>query len=122
MQVTTRAWRQAVAQVGLQPGFRFHDLRHTWASWHAQDGTPLNVLQELGGWSSAEMVQRYAHLSVAHLRQYVNRRSGLPVVVGNGEETGEAGDEIPTKKKKATGLFGRADARPYTAGTSSVEQ
>ncbi|HBN22304.1 MAG TPA: hypothetical protein DD412_03605 [Holosporales bacterium] len=30
--------------------FRWHDWRHTWASWHAQEGTPLSVLQELGGW------------------------------------------------------------------------
>ena len=27
---------------------RWHDLRHTWASWHAQAGTPPNALQELG--------------------------------------------------------------------------
>jgi len=25
------------------------DLRHTWAAWHAQSGTPLNVVQELAG-------------------------------------------------------------------------
>jgi integrase len=47
-------------------------LRHTWASWHVQNGTPLNVLQELGGWSSYEMVQRYAHLAPEHLSEYAN--------------------------------------------------
>lgn len=50
---------------------RFHDLRHTWASWHIQRGTPLHVLQELGGWKSYEMVRRYAHLTTEHLRAYV---------------------------------------------------
>jgi integrase len=50
--------------------FRWHDLRHTWASWHVQQGTPLHVLQELGGWSGQEMVQRYAHLSAQHLAGY----------------------------------------------------
>ncbi len=71
-QVSTKAWRAACVKVGL-PGFRFHDLRHTWASWHAQGGTPLQVLQELGGWLSFTMVQRYAHLSPGHLAQYADR-------------------------------------------------
>lgn len=32
---------------------------HTWASWHVQAGTPLRVLQELGGWECVEMMQKY---------------------------------------------------------------
>lgn len=75
VQVNTRAWRTAVERAGLAP-LRWHDLRHTWASWHAQAGTPLNVLQEMGGWASAEMVQRYAHLSVTHLRAHAERIAG----------------------------------------------
>jgi integrase len=75
-QTATKTWRKACAAVGLT-NFRWHDLRHTWASWHAQDGTPLHVLQELGGWHSAEMVRRYAHLSTVHLADYVNRRQAL---------------------------------------------
>ncbi len=35
-----------------------------------QRGTPLQVLKELGGWETLEMVQRYAHLSAAHLAQW----------------------------------------------------
>ncbi|MDO9012992.1 MAG: tyrosine-type recombinase/integrase [Gallionella sp.] len=54
VQTATKTWRTACASVGLK-NFRWHDLRHTWASWHAQDGTPLNVLQELGGWESAQV-------------------------------------------------------------------
>lgn len=71
-QVNTKAWRAAVKKAELEP-FRWHDLRHTWASWHAQAGTPLNVLQELGGWECAEMVRRYAHLGVVHLREHAER-------------------------------------------------
>jgi integrase len=70
--VATNAWRVAVTKAG-QPGFRFHDLRHTWASWQVQAETPLSVLQDMGGWQSFEMVRRYAHLSPGHLKQYADR-------------------------------------------------
>lgn len=65
------AWRKAVARSGLD-GFRWHDLRHTWASWHVQRGTPLAVLRELGGWRSMAMVQRYAHLAASHVAQFAD--------------------------------------------------
>ena len=48
----------------------WHTLRHTWASWHAQAGTPLAVLQQLGGWSTYQMVLRYAHLAPDHVDAY----------------------------------------------------
>ncbi len=68
---STHAWYKACERAGIED-FRFHDLRHTFASWHAQAGTPLSVLQELGGWRSATMVQRYAHLTAGHLVHYAN--------------------------------------------------
>lgn len=71
-QVNTKGWRRAVAQAGLQD-FRWHDLRHTWASRHAQAGTPLNVVQEMGGWRSHDMVLRYSHLSAEHLLNHAER-------------------------------------------------
>lgn len=40
---------------------------------HNQEGTPQPILQELGGWSSPEMVQKYAHLSSEYLVQWVGR-------------------------------------------------
>lgn len=70
--VWANTWESACKRAGV-PGFRFHDLRHTWASWHAMAGTPLSVLQELGGWHSPQMVQRYAHLSPEHLAQAAER-------------------------------------------------
>jgi integrase len=70
--VTTKAWYNALKRAGIPDGFRWHDLRHTWASWHAQNGTPLHVLQEMGGWSSVAMVKRYAHLSTQHLASYAD--------------------------------------------------
>lgn len=75
-QVNTKAWRAGLVRAGIE-NFRWHDLRHTWASWHVQAGTPLYVLQELGGWESAEMVRKYAHMSTAHLVGYVDRLSSI---------------------------------------------
>jgi len=65
----TRAWRQALKAAGIE-NFRWHDLRHCWASWLVQHGTPLYVVQEMGGWKSVQMVQRYAHLSPANLADH----------------------------------------------------
>lgn len=66
-----KQWRNAVKAAKLEP-FRFHDLRHTWASWHIQNGTPTHILQELGGWSSYEMVKIYAHLDSSHLSKWAS--------------------------------------------------
>jgi integrase len=44
------------------PKFRFHDLRSTWASFLVMAGTPVRLVQDLGGWASLSMVQRYSHL------------------------------------------------------------
>jgi integrase len=71
-QVSTKAWYEALERAEIRD-FRWHDLRHTWASWHVQNGTPLYALQELGGWESPEMVRRYAHLSAEHLAPYADR-------------------------------------------------
>ncbi|KAG1248474.1 hypothetical protein G6F68_013782 [Rhizopus microsporus] len=65
-QVDARMFERACRAVGIKD-FHFHDLRHTWASWHVQAGTPLMVLKELGGWERIEMVQKYAHLAPTHL-------------------------------------------------------
>lgn len=56
------AWNNALSKAGIE-NFRWHDLRHTWASWLAQEGVPMHVLKEMGGWRDADMVLRYAHLA-----------------------------------------------------------
>lgn len=61
-----RDFERACQAVGVED-FHWHDLRHTWASWHVQRGTPLMVLKELGGWETIEMVQKYAHLAPSHV-------------------------------------------------------
>ncbi|EPU3839107.1 site-specific integrase [Providencia stuartii] len=67
-----RSWNSALRRAGIND-FRFHDLRHTWASWLVQAGVPLSALQEMGGWESIEMVRRYAHLAPNHLTEHARR-------------------------------------------------
>lgn len=68
-QVNTKAWYKALKRAGIE-NFRWHDLRHTWASWLTQQGVPLNVIQEMGAWESSEMVRRYAHLAPEQFAQH----------------------------------------------------
>lgn len=87
IQTSTQCWRNAVEKAGLPKGFRFHDLRHTWASWHVQAGTSLQELQELGGWSSFAMVLKYAHLNPSHL----SKAAGNIDIGVSGTESGTGG-------------------------------
>jgi len=82
--VNNHAWVKALKRADIDD-FRWHDLRHTWASWHIQNGTPLHVLQELGGWESVEMVRRYAHLSGDHLSSYAKSLTGQLRPVGTNQ-------------------------------------
>jgi integrase len=79
IQCSTKAFRAALKRAGIK-SFRWHDLRHTWASWHVQSGTSLQELQMLGGWASFDMVLRYAHLSSEHLKRAADRISILKSV------------------------------------------
>jgi integrase len=50
-----------------------HTLRHTFASRLAMAGVDLRTVQELGGWATLKMVERYAHLSPKHKAEAVER-------------------------------------------------
>lgn len=65
----TRDWKAVVKKAEIAY-CTWHDLRHTWATWHLMGGTPLEVLQKLGGWQDHRMVLRYAHLAQSHIDQY----------------------------------------------------
>ncbi len=82
-QTNGKAWRAALKRAGIAD-FRWHDLRHTWASWQAQNGMSLLFLKELGGWADFDMVQKYAHLSPSHLAEQVERVSGM-IETGKGK-------------------------------------
>lgn len=66
------AWQETLQKCGIKD-FWWHDIRHTWATWHVQAGTSLHDLQVLGGWSSYTMVTRYAHLAPDVMHDQVAR-------------------------------------------------
>jgi integrase len=67
--ICRKSFQYACKRAGLED-LRWHDLRHTFASRHCQAGTPLLVLQQLGGWEDIKMVLKYAHLGASHLARY----------------------------------------------------
>jgi len=67
------AWDTAVKIAKLDSHFRFHDLRHTAASYLAMNGATLLELSELLGHKTMSMVKRYAHLTEQHLHNVVER-------------------------------------------------
>lgn len=75
-QVNTKAWTAALDRAGILD-FKWHDLRHTFATWHRQAGTPTHELQRLGGWQTGAMVERYAHVAPEALQGAANRLDGF---------------------------------------------
>ncbi|WP_414684499.1 tyrosine-type recombinase/integrase [Methylotenera sp.] len=72
----TKAWKNALKRAGIED-FRWHDLRHTWATWQRQAGTPTHELQRLGGWKTASMVERYAHVAPDNLEHAASRLNAV---------------------------------------------
>jgi integrase len=66
------AFHQALREAGIVD-FRFHDLRHTAASYLAMQGASLVEIAEVLGHKTLQMVKRYAHLSEAHTAGVVAR-------------------------------------------------
>jgi integrase len=68
--------RRVLDAVGVKRAFRFHDLRHTFASQFLMGGGDIVSLQEILGHASIETTRkRYGHLSRAHVRAQMKRFS-----------------------------------------------
>ena len=66
-----KSFKTALKKAGIND-FRFHDLRHCFASDLVRNGCDLFVVQKLLGHSSTKMTQRYAHLGHDHLKEAIN--------------------------------------------------
>lgn len=65
-----RCWATAVNRAGIED-FRWHDMRHTWATTMVQNGVSEGVIQVLGTWETPGMVKKYAHHATESVRPYV---------------------------------------------------
>ena len=66
------AWEAAVKRADLSD-FRFHDVRHTTASYLTMGGTSTREVAEMLGHKSMQTTKRYSHVANAHKRTLVNR-------------------------------------------------
>jgi integrase len=79
LNVTAHWFPLAVRLAGIKD-FRWHDLRHTFASRLRQAGVPLGNIAELLGHKGLSMTRRYAHLSISNLHEAVSRISNSTTV------------------------------------------
>ncbi len=70
--IIRKAWNTALEKAEIED-FRFHDLRHSAASYLAMNGATLAEIAEVLGHKTLQMVKRYAHLSEAHTAGVVER-------------------------------------------------
>ncbi len=69
-----RSWDKAIATAGVE-NFRFHDLRHTCASYLIMNSVTMGEISELLGHKTLQMTKRYAHLFDNHKHSVVEKMS-----------------------------------------------
>jgi integrase len=106
------AFASALTRAGIK-GFRFHDLRHTFASHYMMRGGSLYDLKEILGHSDMKMTMRYAHLSPAHLRAGVDALDGL---------TGHIDGHIVLESSLAQDTAPRKSAKLQRAPVAQVDR
>ena len=71
----TKPWKKALEDAEIKD-FRFHDLRHSCASYLAQSGASLLEIADVLGHKQISVTKRYAHLCIEHKSSLINRVMG----------------------------------------------
>ena len=71
----TKPWKKALEDADIED-FRFHDLRHSCASYLAQSGASLLEIADVLGHKQISVTKRYAHLCIEHKSNLINRVMG----------------------------------------------
>ncbi|MEN6333118.1 MAG: tyrosine-type recombinase/integrase [Phycisphaerales bacterium] len=97
-----KTFESAVEKAQLN-NFRWHDLRHTFASRLVMAGAGLRDVMDLMGHASLTMVLRYAHLSPAHQRDAIARLEGShgPTLGQTSTKLPQASSSDPQGKKRS---------------------
>jgi len=66
-----KQWKKALLSADIE-NFRFHDLRHTTASYLAQNGASLIEIADVLGHKQIQMTKRYSHLCINHKQKLIN--------------------------------------------------
>lgn len=72
----TTTFRKVCRKLEIED-FRFHDLRHTAASWLRMSGADIHTVAQLLGHKDLRMAARYQHLSPGFLAEAVGRLDGV---------------------------------------------
>ena len=71
----TKPWYKALKDADIED-FRFHDLRHSCASYLAQSGASLLEIADVLGPKQIQVTKRYAHLCIDHKQRLINKVMG----------------------------------------------
>ncbi len=90
-----KAWETTLRRAKIE-NFRFHDLRHTAASYLAMDGATAPQIAEILGHKSLQMVKRYSHFNKTHIAKVMNNMSR--------NRFGNMTDGKPQKPRRTEGI------------------
>lgn len=83
-----RSFKTACKNAGIED-FKFHDLRHTAATWMRRNGVPLDVVQEVLGHSDITTTKRYAHVEMDDKRNALEKLGAAQIRRSNPKQKGK---------------------------------